>query len=94
MKGYTIVRKNDTEYEPYKKEADKIFRKIYGILKWVPFRLRLSKEISIIIAMEIQNNLVNRNWVVLVNSNDKKNIVETFWDGVIESLDQITKIKK
>lgn len=94
MSNYEIIRSEPVSYELYQKEADKIFRCIYSKLpNTMLFRFKTAKELSMTYALDIQDNLTSVSWVVISRSEKKLSAVKRYWDGIIDAIDSIEKIK-
>lgn len=94
MYGIIIVRDKEIEFEPYKKRADDIFLKIYDELGWGTFnRFKKARRLSILYAFDIKEKLTNTGSVVITKSEKKLRAVETYWDGVLDAIISIEKIK-
>ena len=83
-------------FKNYDDEADKLFKRAYHLLPWwVPSKFFIAKEITFLLADEIQKNLIHRGWVVLkTNAPKQSEAVDKFWYGVLESIEAIEKIEK
>ena len=72
MNDYIIIRDKDG-YKQCEEEADEIFRRVYHKLRWTtPYRVLRAKELSIMMAYELQQNLTSTGCVVISKSERKE----------------------
>jgi hypothetical protein len=97
-KYYEIIRSEDchTDYiefaDEYLIKAFKVYSEFVFISK--KKRLQLIKDLAINQLMDIENNLCNSNWVCLSKAEKKILVVSKFIKGSINTIENVTSIKR
>jgi len=98
MREIYEINRNKDFHQPYVDFADEYLIKAFRVYdKFYFFRkkkkLRLIKEHAINQLMDIEDNLIHRNWVCLSKSEKKLNVVRGFIRGSMGTIDSLTEIK-